>query len=124
MVEAEYNQYLSSDVHLSELLEKFNILFTAFFTLELFVSAFSHWLVPFLSDPWSWLDVFVVPASAHTCDTAIITEHAIISAILCITRREGISLSPLSIRDGLCAGLGLIAQASKVRNLEICTSIR
>ena len=59
MVEAQYSQTLASDTRLAQLLNRFDILFTAFFALELAVSAFANWLLPFVRDPWSWLDAFV-----------------------------------------------------------------
>ena len=37
-----------------------NYCFTAIFTAELLVNLFAHWLWPFLSNPWSLLDAFVV----------------------------------------------------------------
>ena len=82
IVEAQYSEILSSDKDLADLLDKFNLLFTAFFTLELFVSAFSFWLLPFLRDPWSWLDAFVV----RPTQPAVAPAHARETGCACIER--------------------------------------
>jgi hypothetical protein len=37
-----------------------NLFFTAVFTVELAINLFAHWLKPFLCNPWSLLDAFVV----------------------------------------------------------------
>ena len=44
-------------------LDRANLFFTVIFTAELLVVAFSSWLLPFISDLWCWLDMFVVGMS-------------------------------------------------------------
>ena len=44
-------------------LDHINLFFTIIFSAELVVLAFSNWFVPFISDPWCWLDMFVVSMS-------------------------------------------------------------
>ena len=40
-----------------------NLFFTLLFTVELAVNAFSHWFQPFVQNPWSLLDTFIVAMS-------------------------------------------------------------
>jgi hypothetical protein len=41
-------------------MEGFNLFFTVVFAIELSINMFAHWLHPFLRNPWSLLDAFVV----------------------------------------------------------------
>ena len=45
------------------MLDHVNLFFTIIFTAELVVVAFSSWFMPFISDMWCWLDMFVVGMS-------------------------------------------------------------
>ena len=44
-------------------LDYFNLFFTLLFTVELAVNMFSHWFQPFVQNPWSLLDTFIVAMS-------------------------------------------------------------
>ena len=44
-------------------LDRANLFFTVVFTTELLFVAFSSWFVPFVTDMWCWLDMFVVSMS-------------------------------------------------------------
>ncbi len=67
IVEAEFIPDLTnkdgSPTTLANLLDKFNLLFTVIFTIELAINALAHWFRPFITDMWSQLDAFVVALS-------------------------------------------------------------
>jgi hypothetical protein len=55
----------SADSHegetlLGQAMDASNLFFTAVFTVELSINMVAHWLQPFLRNPWSLLDAFVV----------------------------------------------------------------
>ena len=64
IVDSHYSGMLTnsdgSNTRLGSLLAFLNFLFTMFFAAELGIFAYSHWFLPFIKDPWSWLDMFVV----------------------------------------------------------------
>eukprot|EP00960_Hanusia_phi_P040004 754191-Hanusia_phi.AAC.8 len=49
--------------HTSRLFDSFDLIFTIFFTIELFVNAFAHWFWPFITSGWNVFDIFIVSAS-------------------------------------------------------------
>ena len=67
IMEAQYSGALvnadGSSTSLGALLDRLNFAFTIIFALELAVNAYSLWLIPFFTNPWSWLDIFVVSMS-------------------------------------------------------------
>ena len=52
-----------SQTPLSALIDRLNLLFTIVFAAELLANALAHWPRPFLSNPWSHLDAFIVAMS-------------------------------------------------------------
>ena len=67
ILESQYGANLvnpdGSFTSLGVALDRANLLFTIIFTGELIVVAFSSWFIPFVSDMWCWLDMFVVGMS-------------------------------------------------------------
>ena len=59
IVETDYGSGSGS----SAILALLNFIFTVFFAFELGICAYAHWFFPFIVDPWSWLDIFVVTMS-------------------------------------------------------------
>jgi hypothetical protein len=41
-------------------MDRLNLFFTAYFTLELFINAYANWLKAFIANGWNHLDVFIV----------------------------------------------------------------
>ena len=41
-------------------MDKLNLFFTAYFTMELLVNAYANWLKPFCTNGWNHLDMFIV----------------------------------------------------------------
>jgi hypothetical protein len=66
ILESQYIDSVQDDgahAQLSQQLERLNLVFTFLFTAELAVNAFSNWLRPFVTNPWSLLDAFIVGTS-------------------------------------------------------------
>ena len=45
------------------LMDQWDLFFTIIFTVELAINVFCHILVPFITNPWNWLDVIIVTVS-------------------------------------------------------------
>jgi hypothetical protein len=62
--EAQYGRMLAladgSATLLGAIMDVLNLAFTGYFTLELLINAYAHWLRVFLSSGWNHLDVFIV----------------------------------------------------------------
>ena len=67
ILESQYASELTnsdgSSTSFGAALDRANLFFTVIFTAELIVVAFSSWFLAFVSDPWCWLDMFVVGMS-------------------------------------------------------------
>ncbi len=64
IIEAQFGRKLvlqdGSTTHLGEMMDKLNLFFTAYFTLELFINAYANWIQVFMHNGWNYLDVFIV----------------------------------------------------------------
>ncbi len=49
-----------SSTQLGGLMDKLNLFFTAYFTVELILNVYAHWLRAFIFSGWNHLDIFVV----------------------------------------------------------------
>lgn len=45
---------------LGDLMDRLNLFFTSYFTLELAINMYSHWFTLFVNNGWNHLDVFIV----------------------------------------------------------------
>ena len=45
------------------LMNTWDLIFTIIFSVELAINLFCHILVPFITNPWNWLDVIIVSVS-------------------------------------------------------------
>ncbi len=67
VIEAQHSaQLLDADGRKTDLalqLDRWDAFFTAIFALELAAHAFCHWLTPFVTNAWSWLDALIVVLS-------------------------------------------------------------
>ncbi len=64
IIEAQYGRKLllqdGSSTQLGSMMDKLNLFFTAYFTLELMINAYANWLQVFIANGWNHLDVFIV----------------------------------------------------------------
>ena len=64
ILESQYASELTnpdgSSTGLGTVLDRLNLCFTIIFTAELVILAFANWFIPFVTDGWCWLDMFVV----------------------------------------------------------------
>ena len=100
-------------------LDHANLFFTIVFTAELVVVAFSSWFLAFVSDPWCWLDMFVVGMSLVSLVlTNEPTGIARVMRALRVLRLFGRLRSLRKARLGLCVYDILILQLRSCGHLR------
>ena len=78
IIEAQYGRKFvlqdGSSTRLGEMLDRLNLFFTAYFTVELLINAYANWLHAFIYNGWNHLDVFIVLMSLLDLDALSIPD--------------------------------------------------